>query len=83
MIKPRLKYKKVRAEYWEVFLKLTESNNILIKQSEKHEKIHKAQYEDRNVLKSENETLLEQNAELLEQVSVLDEELAKHRRKAN
>ena len=76
-------YKKVRAEYWEIFLRLTESNNILIKQCEKYEKVQKAQYENRNELKLENQSLLEQNAELIVRVNELDSELEKHRRKAN
>ena len=76
-------YKKDRAEYWEIFLRLTESNNILIKQCEKYEKVQKAQYENRNELKLENQSLLEQNSHLIDRVSELDTELAKHRRKAN
>ena len=51
---PRPFYKKVRAEYWEIFVRSTESNNILIKHSD-----------------------------LIDRVSELDTELAKHRRKAN
>ena len=80
---PRPFYKKVRAEYWEIFVRLTESNNILIKQCEKYEKVQRAQYENRNELKVANHSLLEQNSELIDRVSELDTELAKHRRKAN
>ena len=80
---PKPFYKKVRAEYWEIFLRLTESNNILIKQCEKYEKVQKAQYENRNELKLENQSLLEQNAELIVRVNELDSELEKQGRKAN
>ena len=80
---PRPFYKKVRAEYWEIFVRLLESNNILIKQCEKYEKVQRAQYENRNELKLENQSLLEQNSHLIDRVSELDTELAKHRRKAN